>query len=100
MATRNDHRAASPRTRQIRQLRHIRAFYGAGFALWAASAAWTGLESPGSRQMWVALLLLGVFTGLLLTASTWVRRLESDGPRRPARHAAARVTATSPHGTP
>ncbi|AKZ60223.1 hypothetical protein SAM23877_7180 [Streptomyces ambofaciens ATCC 23877] len=50
--------------------------------------------------MWVALLLLGVFTGLLLTASTWVRRLESDGPRRPARHAAARVTATSPHGTP
>lgn len=50
--------------------------------------------------MWVALLLLGVFTGLLLTATTWVRRLESAAPRRPAHHAAPRMAATSQHGTP
>ncbi|MGW8063927.1 hypothetical protein ACVV2G_17030 [Streptomyces ziwulingensis] len=99
MAKRNDHQALPPRIRQLRQLRHIRAFYAAGFALWAVSAAWTGWESPGSRQMWVALLLLGVFSGLLLTASAWVRRLDSDAPRGPARHAAPRRAMTTHHGT-
>ena len=60
-----------------RQLRRMRALYAAGVALWAASSAWTGGVSPGSRPMWTSLLLLAVFTGLLVTASWWLRRLES-----------------------
>ncbi|MFF8670290.1 hypothetical protein [Streptomyces sp. NPDC015242] len=79
--------------RAVRQLRRIRAFYTAGLLLWAASTAWTGLEAPGSRQMWVSTLLLIVFTGLLLTASLWLRRLEAAAPARPAHHAASRKTA-------
>jgi high-affinity Fe2+/Pb2+ permease len=59
-----------------RQLRRMRALYAAGVALWAASSAWTGWVSPGSRPMWTSLLLLAVFTGLLVTASWWLRRPE------------------------
>lgn len=81
----------------MRQLRRIRAFYVAGFCVWVVSAAWTGWESPGSRQMWVSVLLLTVFTGLLAVTSLWVRRLESAGPARPAHHAAPRTSAALPH---
>ncbi|MFF7858060.1 hypothetical protein [Streptomyces sp. NPDC007904] len=83
--------------RAVRQLRRIRAFYSAGILLWAASTAWTGWESPGSRQMWVSALLLVVFTGLLLAASLWLRRLEAAGSPEPAHHAASRRTTTPRH---
>ncbi|MEU9983622.1 hypothetical protein [Streptomyces sp. NPDC050856] len=82
--------------RAVRQLRRVRAFYVMGAALWAAAATWTGWESPGSRRMWVSVLLLAVFTGLLVTASLWLRRLEAAGASRPVRHAASRKT-TAPH---
>ncbi len=81
--------------RAVRQLHRIRAFYMAGVLLWAASTAWTGWQSPGSRQMWVSALLLGVFTGLLLTASLWLQRLKAARPDTPAHHAASR-RATAP----
>lgn len=81
--------------RAVRQLRRVRAFYVMGAALWAAAAAWTGWESPGSRRMWVSVLLLAVFTGLLLTASLWLRRLEAAGASKPVHHAASRK-ATAP----
>lgn len=43
---------------------------------------------PGSRPMWTSLLLLAVFTGLLLMASRWLRRLGPTGSARPSRHLA------------
>ncbi|PKT71220.1 hypothetical protein CW362_20055 [Streptomyces populi] len=89
--------------RAMRQLRRVRAFYAAGVVLWAVSALWTGWQSPGGRQMWISVMLLAIFTGLLLTASLWLRRLRtvavaSAGPGRravpqrtaaPSRHAHA-----------
>lgn len=63
--------------RALRQLRRVRAFYAAGVTLWALSALWTGWESPGGRQMWISVLLLTIFTGLLLTASLWLQRLRT-----------------------
>ena len=62
--------------RAVRQLRRIRAFYTAGVLLWTASTAWSGWQSPGSRQMWVSALLLAVFTYQLLYWG-WVK-LEND----------------------
>ncbi|MEU6393820.1 hypothetical protein [Streptomyces sp. NPDC046939] len=53
-------------------LRRMRVFYATGTALWAASAAWTAWTHPGSRQMWVALLLLIVFGGLLGVTSRFL----------------------------
>ncbi|GAA4803320.1 hypothetical protein [Streptomyces ziwulingensis] len=94
MAPKNDH-LTPPQA--ARQLRRTRTFYAAGIALWTVSTAWTGLESPGSGQMWASALLLAVFVGLLLTASLWARRLDRTGPRRPAHHAAPRRTATPRH---
>ncbi|MEU9234003.1 hypothetical protein [Streptomyces subrutilus] len=61
--------------RAARQLRRVRSLYLAGTVLWAAAAVWTGWLQPGSRQMWVSVLLLTVFAGLLVTASTWLRRI-------------------------
>ncbi|MGI5359781.1 hypothetical protein ACQI4E_31425 [Streptomyces sp. CA-252508] len=81
--------------RAVRQLRRVRAFYAMGVLLWAAAANWAGWESPGSRRMWVSVLLLTVFSGLLLTASVWLRRLEAAGAGRPVHHAASRK-ATAP----
>ncbi|GAA2485874.1 hypothetical protein [Streptomyces gobitricini] len=81
--------------RVVRQLRRVRAFYAMGVLLWAAAAAWAGWEAPGSRRMWVSVLLLTVFSGLLLTASVWLRRLEAAGASRPAHHASSRK-ATAP----
>ncbi|UXY40543.1 hypothetical protein N8I86_38935 (plasmid) [Streptomyces albidocamelliae] len=83
--------------RAVRQLRRVRTFYMVAVLLWAASTAWTGWQSPGSRPMWVSVLLLAVFTGLLLIASLWLRRLQAAGPAEPARHAASRRVARPRH---
>ncbi|TQL24735.1 MULTISPECIES: hypothetical protein [Streptomyces] len=85
--------------RAVRQLRRVRAFYTAGALLWAVLTAWAAWQQPGSRQMWVSALLLAVFSGLLLTASLWLQRLRTAGPRRPAHHAASRG-ATGPRQAP
>ncbi|MFI0813919.1 hypothetical protein [Streptomyces echinatus] len=82
--------------RAVRQLRRVRAFYAVGALMWAASTVWTGWQSPGSRQIWVFVLLLAIFTGLLLTASLWLQRLQSTGSSVPAHHAAPR-RAAGPH---
>ncbi|WP_121745157.1 hypothetical protein [Streptomyces sp. E2N166] len=74
--------------RAVRQLRRIRSFYAAAIVLWTGSAAWTGWQSPGSRQMWVSVLLLAVFTVLLVTASLSLRRLSVPATGRPVHHAA------------
>ncbi|MFD3531339.1 hypothetical protein [Streptomyces sp. NPDC058664] len=74
--------------RAARQLRRVRAFYSAGALLWAAAAAWTGWTHPGSRQMWVSLLLLAVFAGLLATTSVWLWRFQAAPGPKPAHHAA------------
>ncbi|MFF9070584.1 hypothetical protein ACF09E_35085 [Streptomyces sp. NPDC014891] len=82
--------------RAVRQLRRVRDFYSAGVLLWAAAAVWTGWTHPGTRQMWVALLLLGVFAGLLVTAAVWLRSLQAAPGRRPAHHAASGRSRTRP----
>ncbi|MFF3214249.1 hypothetical protein ACFYYB_26700 [Streptomyces sp. NPDC002886] len=61
--------------RVARQLRRVRSLYTAGAVLWAAAAAWAGWLDFGSQQMWVCVLLLTIFTGLLTTASVWIRQL-------------------------
>ncbi|MFJ4526497.1 hypothetical protein ACIP4Y_37270 [Streptomyces sp. NPDC088810] len=81
--------------RAVRQLHRVRSFYTAGALLWAASSAWTGWQAPASRQMWVSLTLLTVFTALHITASLSLRRLAVPTTGRPAHHAASRK-ATSP----
>lgn len=82
--------------RAARQLRRVRDFYSAGALLWAAVAAWTGWTHPGSRQMWVSLLLLGVFAGLLVTAAVWLRRFQAAPGRNPVHHAARGRARTRP----
>ncbi|MFE1050192.1 hypothetical protein ACFW5S_31270 [Streptomyces olivaceus] len=79
--------------RAVRQLRRIRSFYAVAMMLWTGSAAWTGWQAPGSRQMWVSVLLLAAFITLLATASLSLRRLAVPATGRPAHHAA-------PHKTP
>ncbi|MFJ8697025.1 hypothetical protein [Streptomyces roseolilacinus] len=79
--------------RAVRQLRRVRTFYMAGALLWAAAAAWTGRVHPGSRQMWISLLLLVVFTGLLGAASLWLQRLQAAPGRKPTHHGARRAIA-------
>ncbi|MFF9498036.1 hypothetical protein [Streptomyces flaveolus] len=74
--------------RAVRQLRRVRSFYAAGILLWTGSALWTGWQAPGSRQMWVSVLLLAVFTALLVTASLALRRLAVPATGRPVHHAA------------
>ncbi|MEU1707812.1 hypothetical protein ABZ478_20880 [Streptomyces sp. NPDC005706] len=83
--------------RAVRQLRRIRAFYAVGALLWAASTAWTGWQSPGSRQMWVSALLLVIFAGLLAAASLWLQRLQTTSPAGPTRHATSRRTSGPRH---
>ncbi|MGW3661922.1 hypothetical protein [Streptomyces sp. NPDC005141] len=78
--------------RAVRQLHRVRAFYGMGILLWSASTLWTAWQSLGSRQMWVSALLLTVFTGLLVTATLSLRRLEPPKAGRPVHHAAPRGT--------
>ncbi|KUN81070.1 hypothetical protein AQJ66_24700 [Streptomyces bungoensis] len=83
--------------RAVRQLHRVRSFYAAGVLLWAGSTAWTGWQAPGSRQMWVSVLLLAVFTGLLVAAGLSLRRLAVPGTGRPAHHAASRKTTGPSH---
>jgi hypothetical protein len=83
--------------RAVRQLHRVRSFYAVGVLLWAASAAWTGWQAPGSRQMWVSVLLLAVFTGLLTTAALSLWRLTVPPTGRPAHHAAPRKAASTRH---
>ncbi|MER7762512.1 hypothetical protein [Streptomyces sp. NPDC097619] len=80
--------------RAVRQLRRIRAFYAAGGLLWLAAAVWSGWAHPGSRQMWVSLLLLAVFAGLLATTSVLLFRLPNAQKHEVARHAAPRRAGT------
>lgn len=51
--------------RAARQLRRVRSLYAGGIALWAVGLLLTWDRSPGSRQMWMSLLMLAVFTALL-----------------------------------
>ncbi|MFI6360979.1 hypothetical protein ACIBJF_52865 [Streptomyces sp. NPDC050743] len=83
--------------RAVRQLHRVRSLYAAGVLLWGASAAWTGWQAPGSRQMWISVLLLAVFTGLLVTAGVFLRGLEAPRTGRPAHHAASRKRARPHH---
>ncbi|MFJ3662494.1 hypothetical protein ACIPPM_18760 [Streptomyces sp. NPDC090119] len=85
MAAMSDH---SRIRRAVRQLRRVRVFYATGVALWLAAAIWTGWMSPGSRQMWVSVLLLTLFAGLLGTATLWLQRLRTRSADAPAHHAA------------
>ncbi|MDQ0681040.1 hypothetical protein QFZ56_007964 [Streptomyces achromogenes] len=94
MAPKTDHLMSLPAERQLRQ---VRAFYAAGVLLWAAAAIWTGWAHPASRQMWVSVLLTAVFTGLLLTASLWLRRLQAGAADRLAHRAAPRQTFARRH---
>ncbi|MFF3307580.1 hypothetical protein [Streptomyces sp. NPDC002952] len=96
MASRNDH---SIPLRAVRQLRRIRMFYAGGALLWAASATWLGREAPGSRQMWVSVLFLVVFTGLLSVTSLWLWRRRPVGAGGGARHAGARGMAAGRHAS-
>ncbi|MFI9065595.1 hypothetical protein ACIGQE_27620 [Streptomyces sp. NPDC053429] len=81
--------------RAVRQLRRVRTVYTAGVLLWAAAAAWTGWTHPWSRQTWASVLLLAVFTGLLGTASLWLRRLQAAPGHKPVRYAAPRHAITA-----
>lgn len=77
---------AAPAPRAVRQLRRIRTVYAAGLALWAVGTAWEGLQHPGSRGMWLSLLLLAVFTGLLsLTLASLGRHRAAQRLRRTRR---------------
>ncbi|MDL5205921.1 hypothetical protein [Streptomyces sp. ALI-76-A] len=96
MAPKNDH----PKLlRAVRQMRRIRTFYALGVLLWGATAAWGGWRDPGSRQVWVSVLLLVVFTALLSATSLWLRRHRSDGAGQVAHHAAPRRTAVRRHAS-
>ncbi|MFE4547259.1 hypothetical protein [Streptomyces sp. NPDC056785] len=83
--------------RAVRQLHRVRSFYAAGVLLWVASAALTGWQAPGSRQMWVSVLLLAVFTTLLVTAGLSLRRLTVPPTGRPAHHTASNKAASTRH---
>lgn len=87
MTPENDHAES---VRAVRQLRRIRPVYAGGAALWAASTAWAGWEDPGSRQMWVSVLFLIVFTGLLSVTSLWLWRRQPAGSGAAVHHAAPR----------
>ncbi|MFE2877762.1 hypothetical protein ACFXG6_32360 [Streptomyces roseus] len=85
--------------RAVRELRRVRAFYTVGVLLWASAALWSGWVHPGSRQMWVCLLLVAVFTGLLATTSLWLSRLQATRSHEPARHAARRRALAPGHAS-
>lgn len=53
----------------LRQLRRTRSFYAAGVALWATGTAFGAADQSGGRQMWVPLVFLVVFAGLLSLTS-------------------------------
>lgn len=68
----------------------MRTFYAGGAVLWAATAASAGWDNPGSRQMWVSVVLLVVFTALLAMTSLWLSRRQAHRPDEPVHHAAPR----------
>ncbi|MFF3016611.1 hypothetical protein [Streptomyces sp. NPDC057939] len=78
--------------RAVRQLRRIRAAYACGFVLWAGGAAWEGWQRPGSRHMWMLLLLLALFSGLLALTVVSLARLRKASRGAPAAAPAARAT--------
>ncbi|MDC2947951.1 hypothetical protein [Streptomyces heilongjiangensis] len=91
MAAESDHPMPQ---RGVRQLRRIRAFYAVAASGWAVLAAWEGWVHPGSRPMWLSVLFLAVFTGLLTMTTRWLQGQDQDraGVREvrttpPARHA-------------
>ncbi|MGW3114522.1 hypothetical protein [Streptomyces sp. NPDC001091] len=94
MAAMKDH---SKSLRAVRQLRRVRGFYASGVLLWLTAAVWTGWMRPGSRQMWVSLLLLALFAGLLVTATLWLQRLRTADAEVPAHHAAPGRKITARH---
>ncbi|GGY15944.1 hypothetical protein [Streptomyces anandii] len=83
--------------RALRQLHRVRSFYAVGVLFWAGSTAWTGWQALGSRQMWVCVLLLAVFTGLLAAAGLTLRRLTVPTTGWPAHHAAPHKPAGTRH---
>ncbi|MET9765195.1 hypothetical protein ABZ016_40105 [Streptomyces sp. NPDC006372] len=83
--------------RTVQQLRRIHFFYALGALLWAASALWSGRQAPGSPQMWACVLLLAAFSGLLATASLFLRRLQGPEAGRLANHTAAEKMASPQH---
>ncbi|MDX2526253.1 hypothetical protein PV733_36125 [Streptomyces europaeiscabiei] len=93
MAPKSDH---SMPLRAVRQLRRIRAFYATAALLWAALAAWEGWKHPGSRPMWVSLLLLVVFMGLLSVTSLWLWRHQTVAAGEAAHQGAPRGMAPRP----
>jgi hypothetical protein len=90
MAPETDH---SESVRILRQLRRMRLFYAGGAALWAVSTALVGWDEPGSRQMWVSVIFLVVFTGLLSATSLWLWRQQPARADGPVHHAAPRRSA-------
>ncbi|MFE6334281.1 hypothetical protein ACFVOK_13835 [Streptomyces sp. NPDC057798] len=96
MAPKNDH---SKLLRAVRQMRRIRAFYALGALLWAATATWGAWQHPGTRQMWVPLLLLVVFAGLLSATTLWLRQHRAGDAGQPAHHAAPRRPAVRRHAS-
>ncbi|WP_190216256.1 hypothetical protein [Streptomyces griseosporeus] len=85
--------------RAVRQLRRIRVFYAAAAGAWAAVAVWAGREAPGSRQMWVSVMFLVLFTALLSTTCLWLRRGQTAAPAEPVHHAAPRRTGWRRHAS-
>ncbi|GGW80131.1 hypothetical protein GCM10010320_72730 [Streptomyces caelestis] len=83
--------------RALRQLRRMRTFYAGGSVLWGAAAALAGWDAPGSRQMWVSVLLLVVFVALLSMTSLWLWRQQAARSGESVRHAAPRREAWRRH---
>ncbi|MER5829961.1 hypothetical protein ABT116_03870 [Streptomyces sp. NPDC002130] len=96
MASQTDHAES---VRALRQLRRMRTFYAGGAVLWAVSAASVGWADPGSRQMWVSVVLLVVFASLLAMTSLWLRRNQADQTDEPVHHAAPRRAAWRRHAS-
>ncbi|GAA4335587.1 hypothetical protein GCM10023086_68180 [Streptomyces venetus] len=94
MAPENDHAES---VRALRQLRRMRTFYAGGAVLWAASALVAGWDDPGSRQMWVSVVLLAVFTALLSMTYVCLWRQQSARWGEPVHHAAPRRMAWRRH---
>ncbi|WP_345665596.1 hypothetical protein [Streptomyces venetus] len=75
----------------------MRTFYAGGAVLWAASALVAGWDDPGSRQMWVSVVLLAVFTALLSMTYVCLWRQQSARWGEPVHHAAPRRMAWRRH---
>ncbi|WP_229695628.1 hypothetical protein [Streptomyces lacrimifluminis] len=60
--------------------------------MWAVSAVLVGWDDPGSRQMWVSVIFLVLFIGLLSVTSLWLWRQQAARAGGPQHHAAPRRT--------